>query len=365
MKGWNQDTALARFRKLPSTYGDLSEADTRAKIIDVILREVLGWQEENIKREERCLETGTFIDYKLITNVPHIIIEAKKNGFDFELPKGSSHREYKIGGVLQTSRDLVAAMVQARDYAVSKGIVFCVVTNGSDFVFFRAQNQLGIDWTEHVAVLFRGLSDIESNFDLFCQLLSKDSIERGALPRALPVSRDTEQDAARFRNLDPSHLAKPRTKDRNKLFPYLGDIVYRVFQDLAREDSDSEILEHCYVETPRKTGPQPYLDRAALPLSVNKKDAGEFQTRVVSALTAGKKERAEVILLLGSVGVGKSTFIQRFRKVLAKGDIDKNGIWVYFNFKKFSDTGESLNGFIDGQIEDSLSKDYKDLPLFE
>ena len=71
----------------------------------------------------------------------------------------------------------------------------------------------------------------------------------------------------------------------------------------------------------------------------------------------------EVILLLGSVGVGKSTFIQRFRKVLLAKEIDESGIWLYLNFKQFSDTGSTIDEFICGQIDDALSNEYAALGL--
>lgn len=41
-----------------------NEADTRAKIIDFMLRDCLGWDEKNIKRED-SVESGR-TDYQLI-----------------------------------------------------------------------------------------------------------------------------------------------------------------------------------------------------------------------------------------------------------------------------------------------------------
>jgi len=103
MRKWNLDGALVKFRKLKSNNyqsDSLSESDTRSKIIDFILIEVLGWDESNITREERCVESCTYLDYKVSTNIPILIIEAKKTSIEFDLPKASRQREYKIGGVL-------------------------------------------------------------------------------------------------------------------------------------------------------------------------------------------------------------------------------------------------------------------------
>lgn len=58
----------------------LTETDTRVKIIDLILKEALGWKEENIIREESIKEEkGTkYIDYIFESNMNKFIVEAKK-----------------------------------------------------------------------------------------------------------------------------------------------------------------------------------------------------------------------------------------------------------------------------------------------
>lgn len=366
MKSWHQDTALSKFKRLRAeSYqkNGLSEADTRSKLIDHILTQCMGWSEHDIVREERCLEAGTYLDYKLATNIPILIVEAKKASEPLELPAASSHRMYKIGGVIKNCPKTISAMVQARDYAISKGITFCCVTNGEQFVFFRAQNQQGIEWVDHTALIFRSLSDIEDNFDLFCIHLSKASAESGKMQQSLALSKDSD-DTASFKTLDTRHLTITRKVDRNPLFPVIGEIVRRVFQDLASEDAESEVLEHCYVDSPKKTDRKtPYIDRPTSTLEVSRKEAGDFQKRIISALNTERSPHTEVILLLGSVGVGKSTFIQRFRKVLAAKEIDNGGIWLYLNFKHFSDTGLSLDQFIYRQIGDAITEEYGHLGL--
>ena len=369
MKKWNIDTALSKFKRLNNNSYDneaLSESDTRSKLIDYVLIDCLGWSEDDIVREERCAENGTFLDYKLSTNMPIIIVEAKKASVDFQIPSSSSQREYKVGGVISSSKKLLETMLQTRDYAISKGITFCCATNGEQFVFFRAQNQQGIDWVDHKVAIFSSINDIEQNFDCFCKYLSKFSVENGHIQQTLTVNDSSASGINRFKTLDTTYLNRPRKIDRNPLFPFIGEIVHRVFQDLASEEAESEILEHCYVDSPKKKDKNaPYLDREAKPLNVTKKGAGDFQQRISSSLKAGKTDHTEVIFLIGSVGVGKSTFIQRFRKVLAKKEIDDSGVWIYLNFKHFSDTGESLDKFIYEQIDHIISSDYQELGLNE
>lgn len=361
MKSWDLDKAFELFMKdvdlVSDRSPDFSESDTRSKYIDKMLINVLGWSESDIQREEHV--DGGYIDYTLSLTQPYIVIEAKKAAVNFSLPAATNKRVFKIGGVLSNCHELVMAMQQARAYANERGITYCVVTNGVQYIFFRAANQLGVKWLDQVALVFRGFEDIKNNFDLFAQAISKESVVSGRMLGAVPVTNDSEEDKNKYELMEVTHLKRPRAKDRNSLYPYFGEIVQKIFQDLGSEESESEILEHCYVDSPRKSDKNaPYVDMDIRNLDVDKKSAGDFQLRVVSALRAGRTESPDVILLIGSVGVGKSTFIQRFRKVLAKDEIDEKGIWIYINFKKFSDTGADLDEFVYGQIEEILDVEY-------
>lgn len=361
---WDIDEALEDVVSIEEqSMCDLSESDTRSKLIDKMLYS-LGWEEDSICREERCIESNTYLDYKLTTTTPFFIIEAKSTSIEFDLPSSQTQHYYKIGGVLSNCKLLKSAMIQARDYANSKGILFCAVTNGNSYIFFRSGNQIGIDWVDQTAVVFKNLNDIKRNFTLFCQIVSKKSTESGEVLDSIPVKKGLADPSLNYRKLNLEHLHITRNKERNPLFPFIGEIVHRVFQDLASKSAESEILEHCYVDSPKKSDRKsPYIDITSKTLTVSKKDAGDFQKKITTSLKAGKISHKEIILLLGSVGVGKSTFIQRFRKVLAKDDIDNKGIWIYINFKHFSDTGDNLDDFVFGQISEVLSEDYASLEI--
>lgn len=89
------DDALFSFQKLRLWGGNLSEADTRGKIIDEILKNVLSWSESDITRETRV--DGGYIDYVLtLDGSPLIVVEAKKSGLYFEIPPNFKNRKYKI-----------------------------------------------------------------------------------------------------------------------------------------------------------------------------------------------------------------------------------------------------------------------------
>src|SRR5439155_6185525 len=78
--------------------GEVSEADTRAKVIDAILVDVLGWPEGKITREKYVSERG-YIDYTLfVRDRRYLAVEAKREGSAFKLPGAGKHQYLKLSG---------------------------------------------------------------------------------------------------------------------------------------------------------------------------------------------------------------------------------------------------------------------------
>src|SRR5687767_8572192 len=107
-------TSLAR------TYGQLhladqNEAETRLKVIDEVLFNVLGWLKDDVSVEERVTEDGRtrFADYTIRTASTALLIEAKRAGAAFSLP--TNRTRLTLGGVLSEG-EVGDAIRQARDY---------------------------------------------------------------------------------------------------------------------------------------------------------------------------------------------------------------------------------------------------------
>jgi len=64
------------------TLSSANEANTRLKVIDRIVFEILGWKRSDVEVEEHVSEDGesTYADYVLRTAMTAIVIEAKKVG---------------------------------------------------------------------------------------------------------------------------------------------------------------------------------------------------------------------------------------------------------------------------------------------
>lgn len=96
----------ADFKSFCDSHGKVTEADTRANLIDRIIMEVCGWPQDLIEREpfahvghmDYCLSLGG--------RGRHVCIEAKKEGIPFLLPHSYRHRTLKLSGTLFTDDEV-------------------------------------------------------------------------------------------------------------------------------------------------------------------------------------------------------------------------------------------------------------------
>jgi hypothetical protein len=174
------DVGLKALEQLTSSvFAKLTESDTRAKMIDPIFKECLGWKEEDIRRET-SVHKG-FIDYSFSTGkVLRFILEAKNEGETFEIPKSLASRYYKIRGTISTDPKIKAAIEQARDYCTNAGSTHGVVSNGRQYIIFEAFRH-GSDWRDGRCVVFRSLEDVKQNFTLFWNILGREAVAAGSL----------------------------------------------------------------------------------------------------------------------------------------------------------------------------------------
>ena len=180
------DFALGRLVKIEASFstflatkGKVSEADTRVKLIDRVLKEVCMWPESELSREDR-VESG-FTDYQLkVRRTAHIVLEAKREGVAFELPYAVANRSPKLDGALVTDQNVKSAITQVRQYCDDHGIKFAIATNGNGWIVFRAIRD-DMPWKKGRARVFPSIGYIKEHFVEFWNLLAYDAICSGSL----------------------------------------------------------------------------------------------------------------------------------------------------------------------------------------
>jgi len=355
------DEALEKFAAIftdhgpfVQTRGRISEADTRANIIDRILHEVLAWPRDAVKREPHS--KAGYLDYKLIRGIPFICIEAKAEGETFVIPyrKHTAAQRMKIGGALSTTPEVKAALEQAHAYCAEEGIRFAVVTNGYSFIIFRALTE-GESWREGSAIVFSGAKVIQSDFTNFWNLLSYEAVKDGQLTEAF---RRGDIGAREFHRPIEAVVDADATYARNPINLALRPYVERFFGDIASQNT-IEILRECYVHS----RPVQVIDHdLKLIIEDNVPLFASNTTQLTTtphdqggSLGVNLKEAVEahnslgaVVLLMGGIGSGKTTFLKRFFKVVAP-DLFKAGsktFRIHIDFLGAPDSISDLDGFL-------------------
>lgn len=341
---------------------DSNEAETRKKLIDLILEDVLGWTTDDISYEERVSEDGNtkFADYIIRTADVCIIVEAKRIGNTFShVP---NQKKLKLGSNL-IDKNTKEAITQARDYCRKKNIPFAVVTNGAQWIIFPAVRTDSISFEESNAIFFDSLETVlgEELLD-FMDLLSRDSVIEGNLGLQL-IGRTTDQFEERRLN---SFFNNTSHKQPNPIYPLIENEVLTAFSDSIAE-GDAALLDKCYVKNADRQKfdkkiemhlhKKESLFSTAPKKPMKKRDANAL---VNSLSVASKATKPLAILILGSVGSGKTTFLEYTRKVSAadffKQNHEKYPHWISIDFREFSQNEKPVD-FIYKVIFDYLCKD--------
>jgi hypothetical protein len=345
------ELAVDNYKKISNRVKDygsfISESDTRAKIIDEILKKCLDWDETNIAREE-YVHKG-FIDYKIKVGGKGLIIEAKKIGIPFALPVGISYSSnLRIKDLLKKDPSLNEFYEQVTKYCLESSIQFGCFTNGESWVIFPAFRKDAIELRNSRVIVFKDFKEIGESFIHFWNVLSKDAVNDGNTERIL---------LGEVKPILPSYVINYRERrdivlHRNILSGVLSPILQDYFSDLTGPNS-LEKLERCYVDSKESvllsttTGDYRGLSKTVSRApSVTQYDSIE---KIMVDLNWNLKNYLEnsrqmgaIYTLLGRVGSGKTTFLYHFFYVSNK-DLQKKHLVFYLNCLELSQ--QSISDF--------------------
>jgi hypothetical protein len=356
---------IREFAQFIKTRGGASETDTRVKMIDRILTEVLGWPEADLAREDH-VESG-FIDYTLSLHAqPYVAVEAKKEGNAFTLPHKLEEKRYVLDGALMTDQNVKKAIVQVRQYCddAPVPIKYAIATNGYTWIVFRAVRD-DIGWKRGRARVFRSIEYIRDNFTEFWNLLSYARIESGSLQEEF--SQAAAEPRQMLRVLDRLFNADLPLR-RNRLNTAMQPFIALIFEDIADQDQ-IEVLQSCYVHTGSLKIVQNDLDHIiteSIPHFLKQEgtratgdsdDPAGFEASLARSLGTNK---GRLFLLLGGIGCGKTTFLKRYQRTTAKEMLEKQTLWFSIDFLRAPEDPAALERFIWQSVLDDIRKKYAD-----
>lgn len=340
---------------------DFNEATTRRSIIDVLLKDVLAWPDDQVACEEYV--EGDYLDYTLGSPQARVVLEAKRTGRTFEMPAGTTSGPTDLSTVRAYSASNKDAVDQVLGYAQESGIGIAVLSNGHQLLLFLGSRSDGQKPTQGRAIYYASLDDMADAAHELWDLLSLPGVLRGDLMRALSkrvVALPPPPPLSSRINSYPGYRIGSEMETDLRI---LGDLF---IQDVVREESiTDEFLRECYCSSgalsqyavvSKEILRTRYQVLGGVVNTESARDRKGPNTKLTDDVIAGAITRRPIVLV-GDVGVGKSIFLKHLFRIDAKDILDRT-IVFYVDFLRHSGLVEDVSDYIVNIVSSTLRDDH-------
>lgn len=351
-------------KEIGKASADWNEANTRFHIIDRILVECLGWPKEPESFRVEARIDGEFQDY-VLGSPEAIVWEAKRSGVYFDFPEDVLKKiDQSIEGIFAVSKTAEAAMRQVQGYCNSSGIEFAVVCNGHQLIAFAAV-RIGQSWLKGRALCIRNLQHLDEEFPVVWQCLSPD----GLAAKRLLLLLTTGSTRSIPRKLSTQLREFPSFRYKTDLQANLRAISELLLEDvISAEALRPQFYRECYCETGALSRDalvsQRILKSRYAALFATADDAPRLEPAAKAGadpslsnqiLTEALARRP--IVLLGDVGVGKTSFLQDLIYVRAEKEFAR-AVYIYIDLGAKAALELDIRRFVVDEIERQLFSRY-------
>ncbi|MDR0251422.1 MAG: ATP-binding protein [Burkholderiales bacterium] len=360
--------ALERLLKNMEESENLNEADTRHRFVDCLIHECLGW-DRACTRLERSFQ-GEYTDYELGTP-PQVVIEAKRSEITFEIPNEKSKSLVRsVKSLIGASKNFDRAFKQVVSYCQERGIQIGVVANSFQLVMFLAVRTDGIPVFEGKCLVFNGHKSLKDHFSKLWEVLSPDGCENKNLLKELTLSS--------YGGIPPK-LSSYIVGYPNYRYPKDIHNEFRILSELLIDDvPDTPVLRkrflsECYCESgalskdallgkdiiaarysamfpPERENPS--LESISSPKQKNLSNQYGFPSTVVADALGHRP-----IVIIGDVGVGKTSFIRHLVYVKAADEMQE-AIFLYIDLGQKATLEQNIKEFLVKDIQRQLLEDH-------
>jgi GTPase SAR1 family protein len=342
--------------------GCKNEAETRFHYIDVLLTDCLGWERTNIPVEKYL--SGERTDYELGSPTA-LILEAKRDSIHFEIPaRKNSSLLVPIRQLMGLSIEAKDAIEQVQGYCSQRGVRYAAICNGPQIIIFVAIRTDAKPPFDGRALVIDGFTQLKEEFPQIFNLISP----LGAASNKLLSYLDANGIAGIPEKISTRLANHPSFRYQSDSRNSLRMIAELLLEDIARnQDLEKRFYRECYCES----GPLAQDALVSKNLLKTRYAAlfhpSEEAPTVVPIKSKGKPISTEVlaeslsrrpIILLGDVGVGKTSFIKNLMLIEAEDEFKKS-IYIYLDLGVNAFLDADLESYVRSEVEKQLHEKYK------
>jgi hypothetical protein len=244
---------------------------------------------------------------------------------------------------------------------------YAVATNGWCWIVFKAVRE-DMPWHKGSAKVFPSLEAVAHHFTDFWNLLGYESVQKGSLDAAFGQARAAPRGLHRVVD---ALFNSDVPLQRNRLHAQLSPLIRAIFEDIADQEQ-VEILQNCYVHDASlkvvardldvvvtDAIPVSLRDEGVRPLAQRYTPGGALGTSIEEAVGGAD---GQLMLLLGGIGSGKTTFLKRYERTVGH-DVLAKTLWFHVDFLSAPPEAADTEDFVWTEILQALRTRYSDLGL--
>ncbi|CAO3424532.1 hypothetical protein [Azospirillum argentinense] len=339
-----------------------NEAQNRFQFVDRLLMECLGWEQPYIE-VERFDDSGGRADY-LFGKPVKAALEAKREAVKFDLlPAAKPAAVRKLRPLVASSKPLLDACVQVIQYCVLHGAQIAIVCNGPQMIIFQATipGQSPLDGECYV---FDGFAAYLNHFPLLWKLLSPEGVLENRAHRDLALHRNPRIPAKAATAIGEPLAYRYRTPFQENLRS-LASILLDNIED--NPDVKSDFYKECYV--PLEANNRHLLLSKNI-IAARYKRVGDSGIAPAAMTTSVDNGRVHVdndvlatalgskpIVVIGDVGVGKTSFFENLYEQISKDEKQKT-LYIHVNLGKTATLAKNVKEHILVSVPEIMRKNY-------
>jgi cold shock CspA family protein len=317
-----------------------SEQGARFQIINRFLVEVLGWDFGDINTEPHS--PNGYADYLVsVGGSAALVIEAKRTGNILVDTLSPKLAHYKVSGpALSSAAD---GFKQAISYSVDHGADLAALTTGLTWIGFVTFPGGGRSYRDCKATVFPTLEAIIENFATFYDIFSKKAVTKKLYK--VHFAKIEGLTANNFEPMVPVNRQSELQMLAKTALAQDLDPIFKEFFGVLSGDLDKDMLLHCFVESRESRNADASLQKligtvAGQVATLTTATGAQLLEQIENAID---NQHGDNVLIVGNKGAGKSTFVERFFKLVLSAEFRSKCLLIKVDFL-------SSNGEIPGVV---------------